>query len=133
MIKPDTQIANILNLDENDDVLKVKRIRTLQKIPFAVEEIYLPYERFKGIEELTIDNKLLYPIYSDKFSTPIIWADEYLQPDIANPETAKLLGLEKNAPVMCVERIAHTYEDIPVEWRHSIGRGDIFRYHIVVR
>jgi len=133
VIKPNSKTAEVLHLYETDDVIRIKRIRTLQKIPFAVEELYLPYERFKGIEDISIENKLLYPIYSEKFATPIIWADEYLQPDIANLETAELLGIEQNAPVMCVERIAHTYEDAPVEWRRSMGRGDSFRYHIVVR
>ena len=133
VIKPNVKTAKILQMDEGGDVLKIKRIRTLQKIPFAVEELFLPYERFKGIEELSIENKLLYPIYSEKFATPIIWADEYLQPDVATQDAAELLGIEQGTPVMCLERVAYTYEDIPVEWRCSIGRGDRFRYHIVIR
>lgn len=133
VIKADPQIAKILHLDTDAEVLKIKRVRTLQKIPFSVEELYLPHERFKGMDRSLIENKLLYPIYNKEFSTPIIWADEYLQPDIADQETAEALGIEEGAPVMCVERLAHTYEDIPVEWRRSIGRGDSFRYHIVIR
>lgn len=133
VIKADQQIAKILQLGIDTEVLKIKRVRTLQQIPFSVEELYLPYERFKGLDKSLIENKLLYPIYNKEFSTPIIWADEYLQPDIADQETAEALGIEEGAPVMCVERLAHTYEDIPVEWRRSIGRGDSFRYHIVIR
>lgn len=133
VVKPDAKIAEVLQLSTDAEVLRIKRIRTLQKIPFSVEEVCLPYERFKGIETLSIENKLLYPIYSEKFATPIIWADEYLQPGVADQETAAALGIEEGAPVMCVERVAHTYEDVPVEWRRSIGRGDSFRYHIVVR
>lgn len=127
------KVAELLQLKADDKVVKMKRVRTLQDIPFAVEDLYLPYERFKGIEKNSLDNKLLYPIYSAAFSTPIIWVDEYLQPDIADDETAKLLGIEKSTPVICIERIAHSYEDVPVEWRRTIGRGDNFRYHIVVR
>ena len=77
--------------------------------------------------------KILGEIYNDNFDTPVIWADEYLQPDVADKEAAEALGIEEGAPVMCVERLAHTYDDMPVEWRRSIGRGDSFRYHIVVR
>jgi len=133
VIKADSKIAEILHLDTGTEVLKIKRVRTLQQIPFSVEELCLPYERFKGMDKSLIENKLLYPIYNEEFSTPIIWADEYLQPDIADQETAHALGIEEGAPVMCVERIAHTYEDIPVEWRRTIGRGESFRYHIVIR
>lgn len=132
-ITPEAQIAETLNLSQGEKVIRIKRIRTLQNIPFSIEELYLPHNRFKGIEKLSIENKLLYPIYNDNFDTPVIWADEYLQPDVADKEAAEALGIEEGAPVMCVERLAHTYDDMPVEWRRSIGRGDSFRYHIVVR
>lgn len=127
------RVAEILHLKSDDKVVKVKRVRTLQDIPFAVEDLYLPYERFKGIEATTLENKLLYPIYSNDFSTPIVWVDEYLKPAIPDDPTAELLGIEQSTPVICIERIAHSYGDVPVEWRHTVGRGDNFRYHIVVR
>lgn len=127
------KIAELLHLQADDEVVKMKRVRTLQNIPFAAEDLYLPYERFKGIEKMSLENKLLYPIYSDEFSTPVVWVDEYLQPDIPDDETAKLLGIEKTTPIICIERIAHSYRDVPVELRHTVGRGDNFRYHIVVR
>ncbi len=133
IVKAGAKVAEVLHLTAQDEVFCIKRVRTLQQIAFSVEEIYLPFERFKGIEQLALENKLLYPIYSKNFSTPIIWADEYLQPDVADEMTAKELGINEGAPVMCVERVAHTYEDIPVEWRRSYGRGDSFRYHIVIR
>lgn len=131
--KAGKKIAELLHLQADDEVVKMKRVRTLQDIPFAAEDLYLPYERFKGIEKMSLENKLLYPIYSDEFSTPVVWVDEYLQPDIPDDETAKLLGIEKNTPVICIERIAHSYRDVPVELRYTVGRGDKFRYHIVVR
>lgn len=133
IVEADKKVARILHLREQSKVFYIKRIRTLQQVAFSVEDIYLPYERFRGIEELSLVDQLLYPIYSEQYSTPIIWADEYLQPDVADAVTAEGLGIDEGAPVMCVERVAHTYEDIPVEWRRSYGRGDSFRYHIVIR
>lgn len=133
VIQAPTEIAAALQLVAGEDILFMKRVRTLQEIPFCVEEIYLPYSRFKGLENLDLGKKLLYPIYNQNFSTPIFWAEEFLQPDTATGEIADLLNIPRNSPVMCVERIAYTYEDIPVEWRRSVGRGDSFRYHIVIR
>lgn len=129
----DSKVAGRLHLQPDAAVVQIKRIRTLREIPFSFEEIFLPYQRFKGIEQLNLENKLLYPLYNKMFVTPIFWADEYLQPDVADAEVVQHLAVPKGSPVMCVERIAYTYEDIPVEWRRSIGRGDSFRYHIVIR
>jgi len=133
VIRPDRSVVEKLQLDEQQRVYRVKRVRTIQSKPFVIEDIYLPYERFKGLEEMPLDQRLLYPIYNETFSTPVIWADEYLQPATADQADAEMLGIRHGDPVMCVERIAYTYQDLPVEWRRSIGRGDIFRYHIVVR
>jgi len=133
IIQPDRPVVEKLRLDQKQRVFRVKRVRTIQNKPFVIEDIYLPFDRFKGLDTMPLDERLLYPIYNESFSTPVIWADEYLQPATAGEADAELLGIHPGDPVMCVERIAYTYQDQPVEWRRSIGRGDIFRYHIVVR
>lgn len=133
VIPPDADVIDRLQIAAQQQVFRLKRVRTMQNKPFVIEDIYLPYQRFKGIESIPLDQRLLYPIYNENFATPVIWADEYLQPATADPAAAETLGIKPGDPVMCVERIAYTYQDIPVEWRRSIGRGDIFRYHIVVR
>lgn len=129
----DNKVANSLNLQPEDKVYWVKRVRTLQNMPFAVEDLYLPYDRFQGIDQVPLEDRLLYPVYSTEFSTPIIWADEFLQPVTLNDETASLLHVDAGTPAMCVERIAHSYRDTPVEFRRSVCIGNNFKYHIEIR
>ncbi len=133
IIPADSNISQQLQIKLGADVIMMKRVRSLRKTPFSLEEIYLPYERFAGLEKMDLNKALLYPIYNRDFNTPIFWADEFLQPDVATSEIAEHLNIAPNSPVMCVERTAYTYEDIPVEWRRSFGCGDSFRYHIVIR
>lgn len=133
VIQPDRPVIEKLQLEGSQQVFRIKRVRTIQNKPFVIEDIYLPYERFKGLETMALDQRLLYPIYNETFATPVIWADEYLQPATAGQADAESLGIQPGDPVMCVERLAYTYQDRPVEWRRSIGRGDLFRYHIVVK
>lgn len=131
--QPDKKAAEKLMLAKNAKVLKIERLRTLGNEPIVVEDIIIPYKLFKGFEKLQLEDKLLYPIYNDSFATPIIWANEFLQPDTADEKTADMLLVKPNAPVIKIERIAYTYGDTPVECRFGIGRGDQFRYHIVIR
>ena len=131
--RADHKAAEILQLQAKEKVIKIERIRTLAEMPIIVEDIVIPYQLFKGFETLSLEDELLYPIYNQRFATPIIRADEYLQPETADKHTATLLEIEENAPVINIERIAYTYGDRPVECRYSLGRGDHFRYHITVR
>lgn len=132
-VDADHRVSEVLALGPDEQVYRMKRVRTLQDVPFAVEDLYLPCQRFEGIDNIPLENKLLYPVYSQQFSTPVVWADEFMQPGIPDGETAGLLGVDPVTPVICIERIAHTYGDSPVEFRRSICRGDSFRYHIVIR
>lgn len=130
---PPGRVRKVLNLTLDSRCLLVKRIRSLRDTPLMFEHIYLPQKIFKGLEKIDISRELLYPIYDNQFNTPIIWAEELLEPRLASVEIAGHLDLVQGDPVMYIERIAYTFGDIPVEFRCSYGRGDRFRYHIELR
>lgn len=133
VIQANETVAKALDIKAGEKVFHLHRLRTLQSLNLAVENIYLPYARFHGIEELSLTDTLLYPIYQSQFDTPVVWADEYLQAIIADTDTAELLDIDATTPVIGIERIAYTSRDLPIEFRQHIGRGDNFKYHIVVR
>jgi GntR family transcriptional regulator len=133
IIVPSVRVRKILKLSNKDQVITIKRIRYLKDLPLMVEDLYLPQKIFKGFEQVDISQELLYPIYDAKYNTPIIWADEFLWPKIANEKIATVLEIEPGDPVISIERIAYSLVDEPAEFRSSIGRGDRFRYHIEIR
>ncbi len=129
---PSEQVRNVLTLGENEDIIVIKRVRKVRNIPLVLEDLCLPQRLFSGFEKIDISEKLLYPIYEEKYNIPIIWADEFLEPRIATEQQAHYLGIDQGDPVIYIERIAYTYGDKPVEFRCCIGRGDGFRYHIEI-
>ena len=133
VMKPSKKIRNILNLEANEDVLYLKRLRLVKEIPLVLEDLYLPKKLFPGFEKIDTTDKLLYPIYEEKYNLPVIWADEFLEPRVATEEEAHYLGIRRGDTVIFIERIAYTYGDKPIEYRSSTGRGDRFRYHIEIR
>ena len=133
LVVPDQRIRDILKLADDEKTITIKRIRCLKDLPLMLEDLYLPYKIFKGFDKIDISQELLYPIYDEKFNTPIVWADEYLWPTIADSSLAETLKIDPGDPVISIERITYTYGDEPVEFRSSIGRGDKFRYHIEIR
>ncbi len=122
-----------LRLQPADAVIAVRRVRLLNGEPFMWEDLFLAYETFAGFEKMDIENALLYPIYDKSFGVPIVWAEEYLEPRTADDRTASILGIRSADPVIYIERIAYSNWDAPVEFRMSTGRGDRFRYHIIIR
>jgi GntR family transcriptional regulator len=82
IITPDKRIRDMLKLADNEKTITIKRIRYLNEMPLLLQDLYLPYKIFKGFDEIDISRELLYPIYDEKFKTPVIWADEYLRPTV---------------------------------------------------
>ncbi|KIX12551.1 GntR family transcriptional regulator [Dethiosulfatarculus sandiegensis] len=132
-VDPMPEVAKALKLEPGQRTILIRRLRILEDIPLMLEDIHLPEEIFKGFDELDISQKLLYPIYDRKYHTPIIWAEEFLKPLTATQEAAGYLAIEPGQAVISIERIAYTYQDRPVEFRKSLGRGDKFSYHIEIR
>lgn len=122
-----------LGISARAQVIRIRRIRLLDRTPFILETIFLPYGRFKGFETVDISRELLYPIYARDYGFPVTRADEFLRPEIADAETGRHLGIDPGAAVIQIDRIAYTHGDVPVEFRSGLGRGDRFRYHIEIK
>jgi len=58
----------------------------LNDLPLMYEDLYLPEKIVAGLDRMNISCLLLDPIYDSRFNTPIIWADEFLEPRRATPE-----------------------------------------------
>ena len=130
---PTKKVRNILRLNNKGRVIFIRRVRIVKNVPHFLEDIYLPYELFPGIEEKDTTEKILYPIFEDKYNMPVIWADEFLKPKRVTAEQAQYLEIRQGAPVISIERIAYTYGDKPIEFRSAIARGDRFGYHVKIR
>jgi GntR family transcriptional regulator len=130
---PPARVRETLNLSANEMVIQIQRLRTLWDLPLVIEDLYLPESLFHGFEQIDISQKLLYPIYYEKYGKPVIWAEEFLEPRVADETVAEALEIHPGDPVIFVERIAYTYGDRPIEFRSGFGRGDRFRYHIQIR
>lgn len=133
VIRPDHRVKETLRLKNKSRVICIKRVRLMNNMPYMLETIYLPNEIFKGFESIDISRGLLYPIYERQFNTPVIWAEEFLEPKVADKSKAKFLDLKVGSPLIAVERTAYTFNDIPIEMRLSFGRGDCFRYRLEIR
>lgn len=132
-VRSPSRAREALRLSKRERALHIQRLRAFNDLPLMYEDLYLPEKIFAGLDQMDIARELLYPIYDSRFNTPVIWADEFLEPRLATTEVAGHLQIAPGDPVIFLERIAYTFEDKPIEFRASFGRGDRFRYHIELR
>jgi GntR family transcriptional regulator len=77
-------------------------------------------EEFKGS---------MYMFYETVYGLRMIRAEERLRSVAADAATAMHLNVAPGTPLLCVDRIAFTYGDKPVEWRRGLCLTDGFSYY----
>jgi GntR family transcriptional regulator len=128
-------VASALQLPEGEPVISLSRLRLVDAAPLLSEEIWLQQSRFSGLLDIepSAFGDLLYPLYEARCGQVVASADETLTVEIANAMQARLLGRNDGEPLIVIERLAFDPERRPIEWRHSRGPADRFRYHAEIR
>jgi len=118
------------NSDNEEDFILLRRIRTIQANPVAIEDTYLPHKLYQGANRALFENASLYEKMAENWGIVPVWADALFEPTTASREEAQALQVSKNAPVMTIWRITVNDLDQAVEYVKSVYRGDGFMLHI---
>lgn len=135
VVESPSAAAEKLKLKGRAKVIHMLRLRTIDGEPVLIEDIWLPFEKFKNFASIQLQQigDLLYPAYEEHCGQVVGSASETLSVDTASAEDAKHLRLRPKTPVVVIERLAFGYDDTPLEWRCSRGPATHFRYHVEIR
>jgi GntR family transcriptional regulator len=128
-------VASTLQIKSRGKAIHMLRVRIIDEEPVLVEDIWLPYEKFKNFASVdsTRIGDLLYPAYEEHCGQIIASASETLSVAIVNDEDSKHLHLQPGSPIVAIERLAFSYDRTPLEWRCSRGPATHFFYHVDIR
>jgi GntR family transcriptional regulator len=115
-------IAKVLELRPGAAVYVVKRLLIFSGRPLVFDEIVLSALLFKGLTapKLNEFKGSVYSFFESEYGLRMIRAEERLSAVAATEEAAQYLALPMGTPLLCVDRIAFTYGDKPVEWRRGL-------------
>jgi GntR family transcriptional regulator len=131
VIPASEEVLNELKLPEGSRVIYLRALRMAKGLPFAVEEMHFPYERFPALAELDLNDRSVYAILETMYTAHPQDALDLITAGSATHEDATLLGLHKGAPVMRVKRVSMDRQGIPMEYTNVVFHAE--RYQFVVR
>ena len=125
------EVARLLGLRAGDPVLQARRLLRFAGVPTILEDIWLPGGPFKGLtaSALTQDQGPMYALFESQFGVRMVRADEKIKAVAADSAAAAQLQVPDGAPLLSVERLAYTYNDVPMELRRGLYRTDHHHYH----
>ena len=125
--KAELETADRLNLNINDDVFKLERLRLADDIPMAIEMSCLPAKMFPDLTKYDFEKQSLYQILEKKYGVQMYSAAEDLEAAISDAKISELLSVKKNSPLLIVYRTVFAEDDQPIEFTKSIYRADRYR------
>lgn len=121
------QVATALQVPPRSPVMLLHRLRLANGVPIAIEQVWIPLERFPGIDRIDFARTSLYETFKERFGVRIGSANETIEARGANKEEAALLDIAPRSSLLVVSRTLLDTEGRPVELAHSLYRGDRYR------
>jgi GntR family transcriptional regulator len=111
-----------LKLHHAEKFYRLRRLILLSEKPSVYSCSYLPCSLFPGLDGFSRSRFEKVPLYlalEDHFGLPTLSNSDLISVASADAETAGLLGITENTPVLRVEMLAFTYRNRPYEYRIS--------------
>lgn len=131
VVPADEDLARRLNLQPEDTVLRLLRLRLADGVPMALETSHVSLAAFRGLERFDFGKRSLYQTLRERFGVRVGWADEVIEALTAGREEARLLTIAPKSSLLCITRTVVTAQGVPIEFARSLYRAD--RYRAVIR
>ena len=123
-------VARPLGLRSGDAVVHVRRLLLADDRPVVLDEIFLPGAAFKGLTGARLQawKGPMYRLFEAEFGVTMVRAEEKIRAVAADEAQAAMLAVPVGAPLLSVERLAHSYAGRPMELRRGLYRTEGYHY-----
>jgi GntR family transcriptional regulator len=114
--------AQALGLHGTQPVFCIDNVLLLKGRPVIHDHIVIACAMFSGLNRdmFLKRSTTVYGLYQEAFGVTIVEADERVRAEMINPTSARLLNVAGAVPVLCIKRVAYTFDRKPAEFRTSI-------------
>ncbi|KHE71836.1 GntR family transcriptional regulator [Halobacillus sp. BBL2006] len=124
-------LAHALDLETNDPVIKLVRLRYANDIPYQHSTSYIPWKIAPGLLQEDYSHSL-FNLLKTKYNIEILKSVESIQPVLPEIKESELLDIPENTPSIRLESYTYSKENVPIEYSTTIVRGD-FANFVTVR
>ncbi|GGK60465.1 GntR family transcriptional regulator [Ornithinimicrobium pekingense] len=123
-------LASVLQIRPNAMTLHVRRVRTADGEPMALEDLHVPADLVPGLTGDDLEDSSFYTLLESRYGLLIASGTQSVEPHLVTVEEAELLHTQPGSAAFLFERTSRVQDGRVVEFVRSVYRGD--RYRIVV-
>ena len=121
-------IAQILRIPIGSEIVLLTRVRLAAGNPLAIETVHLPHHLCPNVLRHNFAVKSLYDVLEREYGYRLTRADQTIEAALAGPREIALLQLTPPAPVLMMERLTYTDQNVLIEYAQSTYRGDRYKF-----
>ncbi len=128
----DTLVAGKLGIARGDEIFAVRRVRTADDSPMALERTHLPAARFPQLDSHLADSESLYAVLSSVYGVTVDSAEQTVAIAHLTAGDARSLATDPGAPCFAITRTSRDRMGAVVEFGRSLYRGDRYQLEMHV-
>ncbi|WP_370778310.1 GntR family transcriptional regulator [Holdemania massiliensis] len=112
-------------------VFSYRKLRIVEDKPRSIEQVYIEYEKVRGIENLSLENQSLYRVLRRQFGYDIRRNEEEIRIVHASEEEAQLLHVEEDAEILMSTGLTYLDSVKPFEYFQIVAIPSFFKFRSV--
>jgi GntR family transcriptional regulator len=124
-LRADGVIAGRLGLEASTPLFRLERLRLAADEPLALDTVWLPAQIATPLLEADFTHTALYEELADRTGIRLDGGHEHIRAVVPTRAQQRLLGIAPSTGALAIDRLGHAGGK-PVEWRHTLIRGDRF-------
>jgi GntR family transcriptional regulator len=129
-VKVDKQLAFKMNIDQNEDILKLQRVRTADDKPVVFCIDYLNTNLFPIKINEDFSNSL-FDLLENKYKLKIKYAVTEIIPVTAKKKLVEKLEVKKNAAILLLEQMHYDEQERLFLYSKNYFRSDQFQFKVL--
>lgn len=131
LIDNEQEIAARLALPAASKLIKIERLRLGADEPFALETCYLSGEEFGDLVHAHLERGSLFATLDRDYGLSLAHADEEIDATIADPRTARLMGIPSHSPLLRIRQVIYSSKGKATVYVLGLYRSD--RHNLLIR
>ena len=125
---PGVSVCKHLEVETTDPVLKIRRLRSVDRLPFSIATSYMLHESVKALREEDLAMYSLYSLLEEKCGIKLAKNRATLEVTMADYAEAALLEIKAKDPVFLMKGTISDDRGQVVEYYKAIYRGDRLKF-----
>lgn len=118
------EVATKLQIEPGEELVRLVRLRLADNEPMSIEESYLVQRYCPGVLQHDYAANPLREVLEKYYGIRLVRARQTIRAIAAPRQLADTLAIPPNAPLLAIERVSYSSQNVPIEFLRLYHRGD---------